>query len=465
MRISVWLTFLTAAGAAAVVLIIGALLVQPDMPLITRAAFSESVITPNADGESDIALFEYSLSRNARVSLTFDDGQGSSFAFREDEPRGAGDYSVYFSGVVEGYRREGETIAGEVLHRLMPDGEYTWQLLAVGEDGASESRSGVLVLQAGDAQLPDLTAFSISPEVFTPNRDGISDRTLINVYLEKAAQLDVYLEGPDGVRIFVAPREEGRERGEAGRHIYDYEGGVDLGGDPPPDGTYTVVALAQDAVGQQVRRTGTLTIVNGGRPLAEIAPQAVGTDVVFTVMPYEERYFSTLDQLGALAPLPETADSLNQTAITMRAGDLLVFKLTVNNYGDVPLRTTGPMPGTVYQQDQRASALGWLEESGAWRVGIDCDTAASDYPWRWAIGSAEDLVAEADPATENTYFYLMPGENTVVWGAIRMTEVNDARNPQYCWAGLIHEDVEVANPRVGPREIELVEAATAQNEG
>ena len=43
-----------------------------------------------------------------------------------------------------------------------------------------------------------------------------------------------------GVRIPISARVEERNYGEAGRHRFDYEGGIDLGVDPPPDGTYQV---------------------------------------------------------------------------------------------------------------------------------------------------------------------------------------------------------------------------------
>jgi hypothetical protein len=144
--------------------------------------------------------------------------------------------------------------------------------------------------------------------------------------------------------------------------------------------------------------------------------------------------------------------------ITMPVGDLLVFKLTVENYGEVPVRTQGSLPGTVYDWDQRSATFGEYDESGAWRVGIDCDTAEADYPWRWALGDADSLIEEVDPNTGNTYYYLPPHSRSVVWGAVRMTTI-ETRNPQNCWAGLIHEDVEVTdtNRVVGPRQIELVD--------
>ncbi|MGV2434124.1 MAG UNVERIFIED_CONTAM: hypothetical protein LVT10_03810 [Anaerolineae bacterium] len=46
-----------------------------------------------------------------------------------------------------------------------------------------------------------------------------------------------------------------------------------------------------------------------------------------------------------------------------------------------------------------------------------------------------------------------------------MTDVIAARNPQNCWAGLIHEDVAVSvrNARVGARSIELIDPQQALN--
>jgi hypothetical protein len=91
-------------------------------------------------------------------------------------------------------------------------------------------------------------------------------------------------------------------------------------------------------------------------------------------------------------------------------------------------------------------------------VGLDCENATSDYPWRWAVGADDALVSETDPETGETFRYLPPGARSVVWGAVRMTELVETSNPQACWAGLIHEDVEISlrNSRVGAREVELV---------
>jgi hypothetical protein len=309
-----------------------------------------------------------------------------------------------------------------------------------------------------------MTSFGLSPQVFTPNQDGIEDRVYINIYLNKDADLTVYLLDATGQQIFIPESREANEAAGAGglRHAFDYDGGIDRGVDPPPDGDYTVVAIAQDREGQSTRRTASLRIESGGTPQAEIAPQPNGIDVAFTVVPWEDRFLTTADQIGDLLPLPDAMDDLGFQAISLPIGDLLVFKLTVENYGEVPIRTSGPWPGTVYEQDQIWGAMDVYEQSGAWRVGLQCSTSADSFPWRWAIGTAETLAQSVDAGSGNTYYYLLPGERSVVWGAVRMTRLIEARNPQQCWAGLIHEDVgiSVRNARVGARDITLIEQST-----
>ncbi|HRF97519.1 MAG TPA: hypothetical protein PLZ51_20065, partial [Aggregatilineales bacterium] len=70
--------------------------------------------------------------------------------------------------------------------------------------------------------------------------------------------------------------------------------------------------------------------------------------------PYDEQYASSIDGVGALVEKPTSPDDANLLPITMRVGDLLIFSLTVENYGATPIRTTGPQPGTVYDQTQLA---------------------------------------------------------------------------------------------------------------
>jgi hypothetical protein len=358
--------------------------------------------------------------------------------------------------VVDGYLLRGEEITGIVERRLMPDGMYSWYVNAIADDGATETQTGNFTIQEGSADLPLLTSFSVSPREFTPNQDGIEDRVSIDLYVEKPADLTVYLVGPEGQPIYVPQVEDRREEGEPGRHIFDYDGGIDNGMDPPPNGIYTVVAIAQDWAGQRIRREMTLELRNGGDPKAEIVPQPNGLDVVFLSLPYDDRYTGTADQPGDLLLEPQIPLDLGFSQLTLPVGNMLTFKLVVENYGSVPIRTSGPWPGAVYQQDQVWGSSGVYEESGAWKIGINCQTTTVDFPWRWAVASPDELIVENDPVTGKPQYYLPAGARSTVWGAVRFTRIIEARNPQQCWAGLIHEDVRMENPRIGARDIELV---------
>ena len=465
MRISIPLVIIAALVGALLVWVVGSALFQPDLPLLGEASFSNTLLTPNADGTDDVTTFAYRLNANAQVSLRFVGEDGSEYWFRQNETRTVGDYSVLFSGVVNGYMVPGEEIAGTVERRLIPDGEYRWFLEAQNES-EQQTIEGTLTIQDADSPLPLMTVFTVSPSVFTPNQDSIDDRVEVNVFLEKEADLRVFLIDENQDQLPISARKEGRKPGEAGRHIFEYEGGVDLGADPPEDGTYTVVALAQDDEGQRIRRETTLTIVDGGNPLAEIVPQTVGGDVLFGTMPYAETFYATRDQEGELLQLPDLEDSPLVTTISLPIGDMLVFMLTVENYSEVPIRTTGPPPGTVYDQDQLPATLGWVDESGAWRIGIECQTSMTPFPYRWAIGSADVLVTQEDPDNGQLYWYLPPGERSIVWGAVRFTEI-DGRNPQDCWAGLIHEDVGISlrNNNVGRRTLQLIPFESSDLDG
>lgn len=467
MKFSIGLTIAAAMVGLIAVLLVGRLLLQPSRDLIENAAFDRAGITPNADGEDDIAIFRYSLSANANISLVFTGSDGTAYTFRSDEERIPTDYTVPFSGVVDGYVVSGEAMTNVVERRLLPNDTYTWMLSAVDSEGRAQDVTGSLVVAEADVALPIISIFSVGPRVFSPNQDGIADRVNIEVYLEKAASLRVFLRDNEGNEIPISARKEGRLEGEAGRHGFDYEGGVDLGADPPADGMYDVFAVAQDAEGQRVVAQSTLTIESGGKPLAEIAPQYVGVDVVFDVRPYEERFVSTLNTIGDPVEPPDDAQDLALTAITMPIGDMLVFKLTVENYNDVPIRTTYPPPGTVYQQDQTTASLKMYDSPGAWRVGIQCETSTVPFPYRWALGSEEDLLAIPDPATGDLYYYVPAKTRVIVWGAVRFTEIEQRQNPQNCWAGLIQEEVEVSlrNSYVGAREIELVDPSANKGEG
>ena len=441
---SVLLTTFVAVALAALVLGLAWIVFRPGGPPLVEAAFSHTALTPNADGDSDVTHITYRLRRAATVSIYFLDGQGQRYVFRRERPREAGEHAVDFSGVVDPFQASGEAplsacvnagpaadgrlpagdvLTGEVLAQVLPDGAYTWVVEARDEQGQTNQMSGPLTITGADTHLPQLR-LTVSPDVFTPNQDGISDRIRINVWLNKDIGVDglrLTLVGPDGLELPIPEQPTDKPFGECGLHTFDYDAGVDLGLQPPPDGEYTIRALAEDRLGQQVETHAGLAIANGGLPRAEIL-------------------FGLVDWSSSTVVISNT----------------LYFTLTVNNYGTAPIRTSGPWSGHVYESmATNANTLGEYEEDGAWRVGIMCQTCKSDYPWRWGLGTPAGLTNLPDEAG-NAQYYVLPGQRVTVTGGIVLDEVIPSRNPQYFWAGLIHEGVEVANNRVDQEYVTIV---------
>lgn len=407
---------------------VGWRLVNGDSSLLRNVQLSEDTITPNADGVSDAAAISYELSRNAQVSIFFENEEGERFYFRQEKPRGAGEYKVLFSGIVDGYTLPDDAIQGEILSRLLQDGTYTWTVQAVDDRGVIEMQQGSLTIADADPELPDLRDFSLDYRTFTPNRDGIADRVKAQFYLAKEVdEVRAYLLLPDGSEVPISELERNIPAKMPGRHVYDYEGGVDNGATPPPDGTYPIIAEAQDLEGQKVRVEDSLTIQYGGVPRADIFAPPAGDTVAFS-------------------------------ATAVAQCDTITITMTVENYGTTPIRTTGPAPGTVYDSDWNYNTLGWHTESGAWRAAIGFENELTNYPFRWAVGNPEDL-QEIDG-----YLYLMPGQRAIITGGIRVVGPFGDRNPQPMWAGLIHEDVEISefNNRVDPHSV-LVDLADEAN--
>ena len=394
-----------------------------ERPLLEDVSVSPTLITPNADGETDLTKIEFTLNENAEVSLDLIDQSGETYVFRPPTQLGINEdpYSVFFGGVVDAFGNEADNGDYTVLERMLPDGSYTWRLRAVSDAGRAKTVTGTLTIADADTALPGIQGFTVSPKRFSPNQDGINDRVTINLVLEKdVEELQVYLVGEDGVPHYIAEDDNQRvvEPNEAGWHTYDYDGSIDAGSEPPPDGTYDLVAEARDAMGQHVIATRTLAIENAGLPRAYIVNGAV-----------------------------------DYSTSTMVLSDTLCYTLTVENDSDTYIRTTGPWPGTTYRSDQNFNTLGWSEESGVFRVAMDFDTSLRNYPFRWGIGQPGVDLVEIDG-----YWYLPPRERSLVTGCVKVVEV-PVRNPLYYWAGLIHEDVEIApvNNRVDPNFVTIWE--------
>lgn len=393
--------------------------------LISQASVEPPIISPNADGDSDVARISYSIRRPSKVSIYFVDEQGQRYYFRKEKSRSARDYNVLWGGVIDG--------------RVLSDGTYTWVIEAKDDArGIIDSRQGEISIVDADTDAPEFHNFSVNPAVISPNQDGIDDRAAITYWLTKeVAEIQVYLFNPrdtDNPNRKYPLEETERELKptEPGYHWFDYDGGVDLGADPPPDGDYLVVAEAWDKVGNHTVVTSTLTIVNGGKPRADIVQ-------------------------GEVTMLDPSDGDLN-----IPIGGALVFTATIENYGHVPIRTAGPWPGTVYRSDQNFNTLAyeqddpsWFEQSGTWRFGLNYQSNfGQDWPFRYAIGRREDLRCELVDGREQCF--LDPGKRGLVFGTIIWTEA-PPRNPFRIWGGLLHEDVEIVNNYADVQEVNILD--------
>ena len=392
-------------------------------PLLYDVSVRPDVISPDADGTDDVTNIEYKLSRNATVSIYFENTGGERFYFRKERPRSAGEYRVQWGGTVnQRWVLENEYGTQTVESWVLPDGAYRWVIEATGEEGEPTRAEGQISLSGGDAVVPELGKFTVTLPEFTPNQDGLADRTGVSYYLNKDVDnVQVYLYHPDnpGALYPLEEQERAVKPGEAGHHYYDYDGGVDRGADPPPDGTYVVVAEARDRAGHHVVVSSTLTIVQGGKPRAEVVKGEIHWG-------------------GAVR-------SLEGTDIYLPLGATLQFTTYIENYGTVPIRTSGPPSGTSYRSDQNYNTLAvemgqesYHQQAGVWRFGINLDVSTTDFPYRWAVGKPEELRCEMIEGREQCF--LDPGKRGTVTGSIEM--VGPFPRPQIsAWGGLIHEYV------------------------
>lgn len=349
-----------------------------------------TTISPNADGVADLTRLHYRVGTESTVTMLFRNAAGEEFPFREAVRRPAGDYELLFAGVVDG--------------RVLPNGSYDLIARAEPINGdAPVELSTPLTIEEAVTAPPQIENFAITPRTITPNRDGIRDEVAISYALSRpVSRMDVYLLGPDGTRYPVPPATIGDPLA-AGGHTQRYDGGAGLEVAPPPDGTYTVVAEAYDAIGANSRVTGTLEIAMGGVPQVEI-----------------------------------TRHQVEWSSEVLSIGETLRFTTTVTNVGSVPIRTHGPASGTRYDSGANYNNFAAPISDGAWRLGLDFEGNpvynGRRYPYRWQLGTDDELT-EIDGER-----YLMPDQSVTVRGELTLSAM-PPREVTGFWVGLLHENV------------------------
>jgi hypothetical protein len=385
-----------------------------------RVRLDPDAISPFAGSPNVATTIRYTLGQPADISIYLLDAQGRRYDFRKGQPRAAGSYDALFGGAVN--------------DRVLPDGKYTIVVEARGAAGQIAQAEKTLTITQADSTPPEFLNFTVFPDRFTPNQDGIADRVTIRYYLTKPARVDVYLS--DGKKRYEVAEKRTTicvkdDQFCVGPHEYDYDGGIDLLATPPPDGTYDVIAEAVDAIGNRTRVTKKLTIAEGGIPRATITNSGVD---------WAPRTVPTL--------------KIEQGPILVPIGETLTFTVTVQNIGPVPVRTKGPEPGTIYTTSENFNTKKEYEEPGVWRVGMDYEgnSVGRPYPFRWRLGSSRELQRVVADGKE--YLYLMPGQRVTVSGTVRITD-KPPRINTYFWVGLIQEDVRIVEDRVEPRLVTI----------
>ena len=93
------------------------------------------------DGSDDVTSIAYKLSRNADLSIYFENPEGERFYFRHNRPRSAGEYGVQWGGTInQAYWLENEYGRQLVESWVLPDGIYTL------ESGNGTDGIGVIVV-------------------------------------------------------------------------------------------------------------------------------------------------------------------------------------------------------------------------------------------------------------------------------------------------------------------------------
>jgi len=386
--------------------------------LLTDVSLTPDAISPFAGSVNAATTIHYTLTRAATVSIYLTDAAGNRKDFRAEQPRAAGSYDALFTGAIN--------------DRVLPDGKYSVVIEAKENTTQVAKIEKTLTINQADSTPPELMNYTVFPDRFTPNQDGIDDRVAIRYYLSKPAKVDVYLS--DGTNRYEIAEKKTTlcikdELSCAGPHEYDYDGGIDLLATPPPDGTYDVIVDAIDAVGNRTRATKKLTIADGGVPRATIKNSGVDW-----------------------SPMGLPSLKTQPTAILVPLGGTLSFTVTVENIGPVPIRTTGPEPGTLYTTSENFNTKQKYEEPGVWRIGLDSEgnSYGRAYPYRWQLGSSKDLKHVIIDGKE--YLYLMPGQRVTVSGSVRIID-KPPRTNVYYWVGLVQEDVRIVEDHVEPKQV------------
>jgi hypothetical protein len=373
-------------------------------PTLSAVAPADLEISPNGDGQGDVASIRYMIGQRSRVSAYVTDDTGKRYVLRDDVLRmpSAQPYTLRFDGTVRGDEPP-------VTQRVLPDGDYSYVIEATPEDGGALVRqSGTIRVRDAADQVPLVEALTVLPQTVTPNEDAIDDVAIFSYRLPITATVSINLSSGAETIPFISDVEEGPFEQS---HIWD---GKRPDGSLLPSGVYTYTVRAADRIGNIVEQKGEVRIESPGRAEARIT-------------------------YADIAP------------VDVALGNPITLTVRVKNTGTVPIRTQGPASGYRYEANEPYSAIEdqrWAEKGGGfWRVGLDFG-GGNGYPFRWALSERPPEQWD-EPGVSDL---LMPGEEVTITGSVILQRREDT---MFFFAGLIHEGVGFPDHRKAVTQINV----------
>lgn len=363
-------------------------------PLLSELHLDSNVVSPNGREATQPVTVGYRLGKPAVVTAYLVSEKEDRLFLEKEEVRPvAGSYIIPFDGSylpnVKGAER-----------RVLPEGEYTLVVEARNPNGGTQQSRAKVRVRDPDTHFPAVRDLTLTPQLISPNFDGIDDLLHVRYRTTKKATITLYAQQEGGKR-FLLEKAEGRPSGEqAGSWDGMFADRL------LPSGPYQLVVEARDMAGNVALESCPFRIDSAAMPEAQI------TSVIFTPQRLE-------------------------------AGGTVKLEIRVRNRGNTVLRSHGPAPGFSYSSRDSYDAIqsgAFQEKAGYWRVGIDwsdrAEITGSKYPYRWGLG--KDLA---------------PGEEVTVVGFFRI----DHRYPRlWLFAGLLQEQIRQWDREVGRTFLEIV---------
>nr|WP_254119468.1 LysM peptidoglycan-binding domain-containing protein [Bacillus sp. FJAT-29790] len=189
-------------------------------------------------GQTQSVQIPFNLNRPAEVQLTIRNQNGDEIYAGSKETLASGSHVVNWNGT-------------DKTRRIVSDGNYeiVFKTIETAYNYPSTTpliwRSGTITIKNGDYYIPVsrlkeiVTDASFQSSVFTPDGDGINDKTTGQFTLAEPVKISVYIANAAGAHVKNIVSEQAFE---AGTHSFEWDG-TDMMGGKVPNGSYFIKLL------------------------------------------------------------------------------------------------------------------------------------------------------------------------------------------------------------------------------